>query len=189
VKRFLFCTVAAGLLLATASRAAGKNPVVTVETSMGPIKIELFEDKAPGTVKNFLSYVDKKFYDGTIFHRVIPTFMIQGGGLLPDMSEKRTDAPIKNESDNGLSNARGTIAMARRPQPDSATAQFFINVKDNTFLDRANARDGAGYCVFGKVIDGMNVVDQIKDVRTGIRGGQRDVPNEDVLIKSVRRAS
>jgi cyclophilin family peptidyl-prolyl cis-trans isomerase len=197
VKRLLFWTVAAGLL--TASAASAANPVVVIETSMGPIKVELFEDKSPITVKNFLNYVDKKFYDGTVFHRVIPGFMIQGGGFEPGMKEKKTEAPIKNEAENGLSNTRGTLAMARTNIPDSATAQFFINLKDNAFLDHgANPRSPAGYAVFGKVTDGMNVVDQIKDVatetrriqdaRTGRPGAHENVPKEDVIIKSIRRA-
>jgi peptidyl-prolyl cis-trans isomerase B (cyclophilin B) len=185
MKRILLAALAA-FTFAGASRAA--NPVVLMDTSMGTIKIELFQDKAPGTVKNFLRYVDEKHYDGTVFHRVIPTFMIQGGGFQPGMREKRTHEPIKNESDNGLSNQRGTIAMARTPAPNSATAQFFINVKDNTFLDRANAQDRVGYCVFGKVIQGMDVVDKIKAVETGQRGPHGDVPLQDVVIKSVRRA-
>ena len=198
MNRVLFCTLAAGLFAATTARAA--NPVVVIETSMGPIKVELFEDKSPITVKNFLSYVDKKFYDGTVFHRVMPDFMIQGGGFEPGMKEKKTEAPIKNEAENGVSNSRGTLAMARTMIPDSATAQFFINLKDNTFLDHgANPRSPAGYCVFGKVIDGMNVVDQIKDVatetrriqdaRTGRPQVHEHVPKEDVMIKSIRRSS
>ena len=162
--------------------------LVLMETSLGPIKIELDGDKAPVTVANFLSYVDDKFYDGTVFHRVIPTFMIQGGGFEPGMRQKRTKPAIKNESANGLSNTRGTLAMARTNVADSATAQFFINVKDNDFLDRANARDKVGYCVFGKVIDGMDVVDKIKAVATGRRGSYDDVPVQDVVIRSVRRA-
>jgi cyclophilin family peptidyl-prolyl cis-trans isomerase len=169
--------------------AQSGNPVVVIDTSVGKIKVELFKDKAPGTVKNILQYVDDKFYDGTIFHRVIPTFMIQGGGFLPGMKEKETRQAIKNESANGLSNARGTLAMARTSEPDSATAQFFINVKDNTFLDRAHARDGVGYAVFGKVIDGMDVIDRIKQVETGNRGPHGDVPTQDVVIRSIRRAN
>ena len=161
-----------------------KTPIVVVETNYGTIKVELYPEKAPKTVENFLKYVDDKFYDGTIFHRVISNFMIQGGGFEPGMKEKQTRPPIKNEASNGLSNKRGTLAMARTNQPDSATAQFYINVKDNLFLDQARARDGVGYCVFGKVIAGMDVVDKIKEVKTG-RG---DVPVEDVIIKSVRRA-
>lgn len=171
-------------LLISVSVANAANPVVAIETSMGTIKVELFEDKAPITVKNFLGYVDDKFYDGTIFHRVINNFMIQGGGFVPGMKEKKTKGTIKNESSNGLSNKRGTIAMARTPDPDSASSQFYINVKDNDFLDKANARDGVGYCVFGKVLEGADVVDKIKAVET--RRG--DVPVQDVVIKSVRRA-
>jgi cyclophilin family peptidyl-prolyl cis-trans isomerase len=186
---------------ACSEAAADKNPIVVMETSMGTIKIELFMDKSPVTVKNFLRYVDDKHYDGLTFHRVIPTFMIQGGGFPPGLKnvkdveeiqalEKKTRDPIKNESKNGLSNERGTLAMARTDKPDSATAQFFINVKDNKRLGRDQAEDGVGYCVFGKVIEGMEVVDKIKDVKTtSILGGvMKDVPSEDVIIKSVRRA-
>ncbi|HSQ58013.1 MAG TPA: peptidylprolyl isomerase, partial [Gemmata sp.] len=138
----------------------------------------------PITVKNFLSYVEDKHYDGLIFHRVIETFMIQGGGFQPGMKEKKTKDPIKNEAANGLSNVRGTLAMARTSDPDSATAQFFINVVDNKFLDKSPKSDG--YAVFGKVIEGMDVVDKIKAVKTGTKAGFKDVPNEDVVIKSVR---
>ncbi|MGL4550759.1 MAG: peptidylprolyl isomerase [Gemmataceae bacterium] len=171
-------------LAVLAPLAAAANPVVEMKTNHGTIKIELFEKEAPGTVKNFLQYVDDKHYDGTIFHRVIETFMIQGGGYSKDMSEKKTRGEIKNESANGLENKRGTVAMARKPDPDSASAQFFINVKDNDFLDRKNARDRAGYCVFGKVVSGMDVVDKIKAVRTG----PMDVPEATVEIESVKRA-
>jgi peptidyl-prolyl cis-trans isomerase B (cyclophilin B) len=160
--------------------------VVAIETSKGTIKIELFPDKAPITVKNFVQYVGDKHYNGLIFHRVIPNFMIQGGGMEPGLKERKARAPIKNESSNGLSNKRGAVAMARTVEPDSATSQFFINVKDNEFLDRAKMRDGVGYCVFGRVIDGMDVVDKIKDVPTRALGIHRDVPVEDVVIKSVR---
>jgi peptidyl-prolyl cis-trans isomerase B (cyclophilin B) len=166
------------------------NPIVIMETSEGTIKIELWADKAPKTVANFRTYVDEKFYDGTIFHRVIGDFMIQGGGFTSDMKQKDTHAPIKNEAKGSLSNKRGTIAMARTPDVDSATAQFFINVVDNDGsvkynLDHTGESDGAfGYAVFGKVIDGMDVVDKIKATRTG----RSDVPVEVVLIKSVRRA-
>ncbi len=181
--------VTLGAALMTSSQAAwAANPIVIMETNMGTIKIELFADKAPITVKNFLQYVDDKHYDGTIFHRVIDGFMIQGGGYEPGLKERKTRPPIKNESANGLSNLRGTIAMARTPDPDSATAQFFINVKDNTFLDRANAKDGVGYCVFGRVIEGMDVLDKIKSVKTTRRGVHSDVPEKDVVILSVRRA-
>ncbi len=156
--------------------------VVEMETSLGTIKIELFPEKAPITVANFLGYVDDGFYDGTIFHRVIANFMVQGGGHVPGMSQKKTKANIKNESSNGLSNKRGTLAMARTPAPDSASAQFFINVVDNGFLDKAQATDRVGYCVFGQVTEGMDVVDKIKAVKT-----RSDVPTTDVLITSVRR--
>jgi cyclophilin family peptidyl-prolyl cis-trans isomerase len=165
--------------------AAGKNPVVLMETSMGTIKIELFQDRAPITVQNFLSYVQDKFYDGTIFHRVINDFMIQGGGFLPDMTRKETKALIKNEGSNGLSNKVGTLAMARTADPDSASSQFFINVKDNSYLDYKDPSN-PGYAVFGKVIEGMDVVDKIKAVPTGMKGMSRDVPLEPVLIKSVK---
>jgi cyclophilin family peptidyl-prolyl cis-trans isomerase len=184
----------AALILALAAGAArAENPVVLMSTSLGDIKIELNPEKAPITVKNFLRYVDDKFYDDTTFHRVIPGFMIQGGGISKGLDkvktangfkdlEKRTNEPIKNESGNGLSNERGTIAMARTPDPDSATAQFFINVVNNASLDRPR------YCVFGKVIDGMDVVDKIRTVKTHVIAGQHEgVPNEDVVIKSIRR--
>jgi peptidyl-prolyl cis-trans isomerase B (cyclophilin B) len=163
------------------------NPSVVITTSSGTIKAELFEDKAPITVKNFLAYVDEKFYDNTIFHRVIATFMIQGGGFEPGMKQKKTNAAIKNESSNGVSNTRGTLAMARTNDPDSATAQFFINTVDNKFLDKAQSRDGAGYCVFGKVTEGLDVLDKIKAVKTGNKAGHSDVPVQDVVIQSVRR--
>ena len=162
-------------------------PVLVMETSEGAIKIELNPERAPNTVENFLSYVDGKFYDGTIFHRVIPRFMIQGGGFTPDMREKPNRPPIKNESSNGLSNLRGTIAMARTGNPHSATSQFYINHKTNQALDRQNARDGWGYCVFGKVIEGIEVVDAIAAAQTDVKRGHRDVPLETVLIKSARR--
>jgi cyclophilin family peptidyl-prolyl cis-trans isomerase len=164
------------------------NPVVLMKTSMGEIKIELYPEKAPITVKNFLSYVDKGFYDGTIFHRVISTFMIQGGGLTPDMVEKKGDAPIKNEAGNGLKNEKYTLAMARTPVVDSATSQFFINVVDNVSLDHKDETGGYGYCVFGKVIGGMDVVDKIKMVKTGNKGPHQNVPVEIVKIESVKRA-
>jgi cyclophilin family peptidyl-prolyl cis-trans isomerase len=157
-----------------------------METSLGTIKLELNQDKAPITVTNFLKYVDDKHYDGTIFHRVIADFMIQGGGMRPDMSEKPTLPPIRNEASNGLHNERGTVAMARTDDPNSATAQFFINVEDHgRGLD---PRPGsAGYAVFGRVIEGMDVVDKIRRVETTFRSGHKDVPVEPVVIKSVRR--
>jgi cyclophilin family peptidyl-prolyl cis-trans isomerase len=183
VKVVVLCFVVLGVVAGSA-RAA--NPVVVVETSMGNIEIELFEDKAPVTVKNFLQYAADKHYDGTIFHRVISDFMVQGGGFEPGMKEKKTRDPIKNESSNGLSNLKGTVAMARTGEPNSATAQWYVNVKDNTFLDRAKARDGVGYCVFGRVIKGMDVVDKIKEVETDTVKGFENVPTKDVVIKSVR---
>jgi peptidyl-prolyl cis-trans isomerase B (cyclophilin B) len=163
------------------------NPVVTITTSAGALKVELFADKSPETVKNFLSYVDDKFYDGTVFHRVIKDFMIQGGGFEPGMKQKKTKANIKNESANGLSNVRGTLAMARTSDPDSASSQFFINVVDNHFLDKAKAADRVGYCVFGKITEGLEVVDQIKVVATTSKSGHGDVPVKDVTIQSVTR--
>jgi cyclophilin family peptidyl-prolyl cis-trans isomerase len=185
-RRFLLSV--AGLLVAALPSFAAEKPVVVVETSLGTIKIELDEEKAPITVKNFLGYVDDKFYDGVVFHRIIKDFMIQGGGFEPGLKQKKTKEPIKNEAANGLSNVRGTIAMARTSDPDSATAQFFINTVDNSkTLDRSN-EGSAGYAVFGKVVDGMDVVDKIREVKTGVKGGFRDVPIEDVVIKSVRRA-
>jgi peptidyl-prolyl cis-trans isomerase B (cyclophilin B) len=177
-------TLIAALALALPGCGPDNNPVVLIDTSMGPIKVELYESKAPITVKNFLQYVDDKHYDGTIFHRVIANFMIQGGGFGTNNKEKLTRDPIKNESFNGLSNKRGTIAMARTPKADSATAQFYINVKDNTNLDYGtNPQDKAGYCVFGKVLEGMDVVDEISRVQT--EAG--DVPTVPVVIKSVRK--
>jgi peptidyl-prolyl cis-trans isomerase B (cyclophilin B) len=139
------------------------------------------------TVENFLSYVDDKFYDGTIFHRVISNFMVQGGGFEPGMKQKKTRPAIKNESENGLVNSRGTLAMARTNAPHSATSQFFINVKDNTFLDRSQSQDGVGYCVFGRVTQGLDVLDKIKAVPTATKSGHGDVPVKDVVILSVRR--
>jgi cyclophilin family peptidyl-prolyl cis-trans isomerase len=163
--------------------SSGPNPVVVMETSMGTVKIELFERDAPLTVKNFLDYVDEKHYDGTIFHRVIADFMIQGGNLTPESKSKLCKNPIKNESYNGLSNKRGTLAMARTDAANSATDQFFINVVDTPRLDRANSPDRIGYCVFGKVIEGMDVVDKIRAVPTDSNAAPREI----VLIKSIRR--
>jgi len=166
------------------------DPIVLMSTSLGDVKIELFKDKAPATVENFLSYVNEKAYDGTIFHRVIPAFMIQGGGFTTDMKQKPTKAPIKNEAGNGLKNGLGTIAMARTSDVDSATAQFFINTKDNVFLDhKDDTMQGFGYCVFGKVIEGLNVVQKIEAVETGTKGMYENVPNEPVVIKSIRVVS
>ena len=180
-------SVFAIIAMAASASAADKNPVVLMETSKGNIEIELDKQKAPITVDNFVGYVNDKFYDGTIFHRVIANFMIQGGGFDEKMSQKPTKGPIKNEAGNGLLNKRGTIAMARTGVVDSATAQFFINVKDNEFLNhRDDTQQGYGYAVFGKVIEGMEVVDKIKEAKTGNKGGFQDVPVETVVIKSVR---
>lgn len=163
------------------------GPVVVLTTSFGKIRIGLHADKAPITVANFLKYVRGGHYDGTIFHRVVPTFMIQGGGMDPDMTERPTMAPIKNEAKNGLHNARGTVAMARLNDPNSATAQFFINVKDNFSLDYGIG--GAGYAVFGEVLEGMDVVDKIRAVPTGSKGMHENVPLTPVLIKSAREVA
>lgn len=160
--------------------------MIKINTNKGTIVIELDAEKAPITAENFLQYARDGFYNGTIFHRVIDGFMIQGGGMQPGMIEKETRAPIKNEADNGLKNERGTIAMARTPDPDSASSQFFINVKDNHFLNFSSPTpDGWGYCVFGKIVEGMDVVDAIKGVATGSHGFHQDVPVEDVVIESV----
>lgn len=181
---------------APAPKAAPKKaaptgpPVVVVTTNKGTIRIELFPEKAPKTVANFLAYVDDKFYDGTIFHRVIPDFMIQGGGFTADMAEKNTRAPVQNESEGGESNARGTISMARTNDPHSATAQFFINHANNRMLDYGARGTGQwGYAVFGRVTEGMDVVDAIAAVPTGNNGPYQNVPVSSVVIESVRRAN
>ena len=161
---------------------------VDIETSKGTIRVELDEAKAPISSRNFLEYVNAGHYNGTIFHRVIPSFMIQGGGMTADMTEKPTRAPIALESRNGLSNARGTVAMARTNDPNSATAQFFVNVVNNERLDAANARDGNGYAVFGKVVSGMDVVDKIRAVPTGSKGPHDDVPNAPITIVHLTRS-
>ncbi|HET6575088.1 MAG TPA: peptidylprolyl isomerase [Fimbriiglobus sp.] len=191
-KLIALCIIGLAAVAVGGARAA--NPVVVIETSLGNFKVELLEDKAPITVKNFLGYVDDKFYDGTVFHRVIGKensdrdFMIQGGGYEPGMKEKKTKAAIKNEASNGLQNKRGTLAMARTPAVDSATAQFFVNVADNSFLDHNGPNpEDFGYAVFGKVIEGMDVVDKIKAVKTHTANGHKDVPVEDVVIKSIKR--
>lgn len=193
LKLIALCFIGLAMVAAGAAKAAD-NPMVAIETSMGTIKVELFADKAPITVKNFLSYTDDKFYDGTIFHRVIgkenggKDFMVQGGGMLPGMKEKPTKEQIKNEATNGVSNDRGTLAMARTGVVDSATSQFFINVADNKFLNHSRPDTaGFGYCAFGRVIEGMDIVDKIKAVKTGQKGGHGDVPVEDVMIISVKR--
>jgi len=158
--------------------------MVTFKTNHGDITLELYADKTPKTVENFLSYVQDGFYDNTIFHRVIDGFMIQGGGMTPDMEQKETKAPIENEANNGVANEAGTIAMARTNDPHSATAQFFINVKDNDFLNfSSESMNGWGYCAFGKVTEGMDVVEKIKNVKTGNYGYHQDVPVEAVIIE------
>lgn len=208
LKLAVSCLVAAGVLSATSCATAqnAANPIVVIDTNHGTVKLELYPEKAPLTVKNFLDYVEAKHYDGTIFHRVIGRenadrdFMIQGGGFDgATKKEKETKAAVKNESGNGLSNTRGTIAMARTNDPDSATAQFYISVGDNKFLDRGPSNPG-GYTVFGRVIEGMDVVDRIKAVKTGeavlesrtprgdyIKAPMENVPVEPVTIKSIRR--
>jgi peptidyl-prolyl cis-trans isomerase B (cyclophilin B) len=165
------------------SEAGLKNPQVELETNMGTIVLEVYPEKAPKTVDNFLRYVRWGQYDGTIFHRVIPDFMIQGGGFTPQMKQKLTEMAVENEADNGLKNDRGTIAMARTQDPHSATSQFFINAKNNAFLNhKSKTAQGWGYTVFGKVIKGMEVVDAISKVKTGTKAGMSDVPLEDVVI-------
>ena len=167
---------------------AETNPTVTIETSMGNIRIELDSQKAPITTKNFLNYVADGYYDGLIFHRVIPGFMIQGGGMDSQMKQKGTKSPIKNEATNGLKNKNGSVAMARTNVVDSATAQFFINVKDNDFLDhRSTSPDAFGYAVFGQVIEGMDVVQKIEKVKTRNSGMHQDVPVDPVVINSVKQ--
>jgi peptidyl-prolyl cis-trans isomerase A (cyclophilin A) len=182
--RALFPTLA---LFALAGPALAEPVTVLMQTSKGDVTLELDADKAPKTVQNFLRYVDEGFYDGTVFHRVIANFMIQGGGFTADMNQKDTHEPVKNEAKNGLRNTRGTVAMARTSDPHSATAQFFINHKDNDFLDYPG-QDGWGYTVFGKVTGGMEVVDAIATVPTGVQGRFRDVPKETVTILSIKRA-
>jgi peptidyl-prolyl cis-trans isomerase A (cyclophilin A) len=170
--------------------ASAKHPTVVMETTMGTIKIEVLTDKAPVTAKNFLDYVTSGFYDSTIFHRVIPNFVVQGGGYLENMAPKPTKPPIKNESKNGLKNLRGTLSMARYADPDSATSQFFINLKDNSTLDPENSQGGWGYAVFAKVTEGMDVVDKIAAVKTGTKNVMGtafgDVPLQPVIVKSAK---
>tara|TARA_B110000444_G_scaffold261196_1_gene311731 strand:- start:3746 stop:4231 length:486 start_codon:yes stop_codon:yes gene_type:complete len=158
--------------------------MINIKTNKGSFTIELFKDQAPISSENFLSYVNKGFYKGTIFHRIIDGFMVQGGGFDEKMNQKETDAPIKNEANNGLKNKAYTLAMARTSIPDSATSQFFINVSDNSFLDYPG-QDGAGYCVFGKVTDGKEIIDQIKSITTGSANGHQDVPLEPVIIEDM----
>ena len=194
MKTFLTGSLVLGLAIAAcgqnegttnAPAAKGSKPMVVMTTSLGSIEIELFADKAPVSVSNFLAYVDAGFFDGTIFHRVIPKFMIQCGGFTADMNQKPTRAAIKNEADNGFKNERGTLAMARTSAINSATSRFFINLTANTFLDHG-ARD-FGYAVFGKVVSGMDVVDKIAAVPTGNSGPHQNVPTTPVVIQSVKR--
>jgi len=179
----LFSTLLITLSLTAYAEGDNTLPHVKLETSLGNITIELNQDKAPKTVKNFLNYVNSSFYDGTVFHRVIKGFMIQGGGFDEKMIQKSPNASIKNEANNGLSNVRGSIAMARTNDPHSATAQFFINTVDNSFLDFTSEQgSGWGYAVFGQVIEGMDTVDTIRAVATSNKGGHGDVPNDNVII-------
>ena len=172
-----------GLTIVGSAMASGK-PIVTFKTSLGDFTVQLEPEKAPKTVANFLQYVRDGHYDGTIFHRVIAKFMVQGGGFLPNFQKKETRGPISNEADTGLKNERGTIAMARTGDPDSATAQFFVNVVYNRFLDHtAKTQKGWGYTAFGRVIDGMNIVGRMARVKTGTKGPYSDVPNEPIIIK------
>ena len=191
--RSLACIIAlTGALLITLPACSEADPpdgpVVVLSTSMGEIKIGLYEKEAPETVQNFLGYVNDGFFDGTIFHRVIPNFMIQGGGFTPDMQQKQTKRPIRNEADNGLQNDEGTVAMARTNAIHSATSQFFINVTRNPFLDH-QSQANFGYCVFGRVIEGLDVVKQIEGVQTGRHGMYDDVPLEPIVIQSARVAA
>jgi cyclophilin family peptidyl-prolyl cis-trans isomerase len=182
--------LATASLLLFASPLWAANPVVEIVTSMGPIRIELYPEKAPKTVENFLQYAREGFYDGTVFHRVIPGFMVQGGGFTPEMEQKKTREPIANEAQNGLKNAAGTVAMARTPNPHSATAQFFINVADNEFLNFTSpTQQGFGYTVFGRVTQGMEVVQKIVQVPSGNRAGHQNVPVKPVVIQRVQVVS
>ncbi|MBF6058437.1 MULTISPECIES: peptidylprolyl isomerase [Thiomicrorhabdus] len=193
MKRRLFLSLFSGLvglmfMSSTWAETTSKNPQVLLETNKGNILIELYPDKAPKTVENFLRYVNEGFYDGTIFHRVIPNFMIQGGGFTPDLQKKPTHDPIMNEADNGLRNRIGTVAMARTSDPHSASAQFFINVAQNSFLDfREKTPRAWGYAVFGRVIQGMKTVNKIRVEKTGYRNGMGDVPAETVEIVKARQ--
>ena len=162
--------------------------MLVFETTLGTFEVELFEKEAPISAENFLSYVDDGFFDGVIFHRVIPGFMIQGGGFEPGMKQKKVKAPIKNEANNGVKNGRGTLSMARTNDINSATSQFFVNLKDNDFLDhKPGSSSTYGYAVFGKVTEGMDVIDKIAKVKTGLRRPHADVPVEDVIVTAVRR--
>ncbi len=190
--RLLPVVLTAAMILAAAipassqEKAKANNPHVYIKTNVGGFTIELYPDKAPETVANFLNYVEKGYYSGTIFHRVIKSFMIQGGGFMPDMTQKETGPPIKNEAYNGLKNKKYTLAMARTDVVDSATSQFFVNTKDNGNLDhRKKTQDGFGYCVFAKVIEGTEVIDKIELVKTATKGSYGDVPVKPVIIKAM----
>lgn len=189
MKKFISALLTMGAFLSVGAEGVeAENPKVVLDTSMGKIVLELYMEKAPETVQNFLGYIDAEFYSGTIFHRVISNFMIQGGGFTSDMKKKSTRTSISNEADNGLRNDRGTIAMARTNDPHSATAQFFINTAKNDFLNFKNKTEqGWGYAVFGKVVEGMDTVDAISAVKTTSRGPYRDVPIKPVVIKSGSR--
>lgn len=185
-RRLAFITLFLSFFSINSLAADKSNPQVLIQTNMGNIVIELYPDKAPETVENFLRYVNEGFYDGTIFHRVIPNFMVQGGGFTPDMTKKLTHKPIHNEADNGLRNRIGTVAMARTNDPHSASSQFFINVAQNTFLDfREKTPRAYGYAVFGRVIKGMKVVNHIRNVKTGFHNGMGDVPVNPVVMTKV----
>lgn len=182
--------VALGVWMAACTGAMAANPVVEMTTNMGTVRMEIFADKAPKSAENFLQYVKDRFYDGTIFHRVIPGFMVQGGGFTTDMDQKKTREQIQNEAQNGLKNTVGTLAMARTPNPHSATAQFFINVADNEFLNfTAPTTQGYGYAVFGRVTQGMDIVNKIVAVPTGNRGGHQNVPLKPIVIQGMRIVS
>ncbi|MCG5499961.1 peptidylprolyl isomerase [Ectothiorhodospira lacustris] len=186
IRQLALCLTLLSATTGTQVMAENTAPRVTLETNKGTIVLELYADKAPETVANFLAYAGEGFYDGTIFHRVIPGFMVQGGGFTQDMQQKPTKDPIRNEANNGLSNEVGTVAMARTPNPHSATAQFFINVQHNRFLDfTAETPQGWGYAVFGKVVEGMDVVESIVGVSTGNHGMHQDVPREPVIMTRV----
>lgn len=180
-----FSTLALLSFISTTSFADDNKPVVVMETTAGTMTIELFDKKAPITVKNFLEYVDSGFYNGTIFHRVIPNFVLQGGGFTKEMDKKPVNAPIKNESDNGLRNEKGTLSMARMPDPDSASSQFFVNLRMNNNLDYRSGQHG--YAVFGKVIEGLDVMEKIARTQTGQVGPYSDVPVEPIIMTSVHR--
>jgi len=181
------CVLLASLLSFNGyGQQSSDNPMVNMSTSLGDITIELYSERAPVTVENFLRYTDSGFYEGTVFHRVIPGFVLQGGGLTAGMERKPTGDPIENESDNGLQNLRGTLSMARLPDPHSATSQFFVNLADNPHLDHGGSGNW-GYAVFGRVVEGMDVVDEIAGVATTTKAGQRDVPETPVVIERVSR--